>query len=110
MTEIRALFLQIRELFSNFSKRAGRPPPLRPSNYAPGLRSTSRSSHQMCSVSKGLLVELTHDVATTLGFGCIFVAMSDNVATILCFRRCYYDQKLRLLQRCVFDVDLPTWY
>ena len=51
-----------------------------------------------------------HDVVTTLGFGCILVATSDNVVKTLCFQRRYYNQKLALLQRCVFDVGFPTWY
>ena len=41
--------------------------------------------------------QLAQDVVTTLGFGCILVATSDNVVTTL-------------LQRCVFDVGFPTWY
>ena len=43
----------------------------------------------------------------TLGFGCILVTTSDNVVTMLCFRRRYHDQKLKLLQRCVFNVGFP---
>ena len=31
-----------------------------------------------------------------------------NVVTTLCFRRHYYDEKLTLLQRRVFDVGFPT--
>ena len=31
-----------------------------------------------------------------------------NVVTILCFRRHYYDEKLTLIQRRVFDVGFPT--
>ena len=54
--------------------------------------------------------QLAHDVVTMLGFGCILVATSDNVFTTLCFRRRYYNQKLTLFQRGVFDVGLPTWY
>ena len=41
------------------------------------------------------LCELAHDVVTTLGFGCILVATSDNVVTILS-------------QRCVSDVVITT--
>ena len=39
MTTIRAFFLQIGALFSNFEKRAGEnsPPPPPPSSYVPGL-------------------------------------------------------------------------
>ena len=51
--------------------------------------------------------QLAHDVVTTLGFGFILVATSDN-ATTLCFRRRYYDQKLKLLKRCVFEVGFPN--
>ena len=54
-----------------------------------------------------LYFRLAHDVATTLGFGSILVAMSDNVVTTLYFRRRYYDQTLTLLQRRVFDVGFP---
>ena len=32
----------------------------------------------------------------------------DNVVTMLCLRRHYYDKKLTLLQRRVFDVGFPT--
>ena len=58
--------------------------------------------------SKIIDTQLAHDVVTTLGFGYFLVAMSDNVLTTLCFRRRYYDQKITLLQRCVFDVGFPT--
>ena len=54
--------------------------------------------------------QLTHDIVTTLGFGCILVATSDDVVTTLCLRSRYYDQKLTLLQRCVFDIGFSTWY
>ena len=59
------------------------------------------------------IIQLAQDVVTTLGFGCILVVTSDNIVTTLsqrCFRRCYYNQKLTLLQRCVFDIGFPTWY
>ena len=61
--------------------------------------------------------QLTYNVVTVLAFGCILVATSDNmitscqnVVTTFSFQRRYYDQKLTLLQRCVFDVGFPTWY
>ena len=54
--------------------------------------------------------QLAHDVVTTLGFSCILVATSDNIVTTLFFRRRYYNQKLALSQRCVFDVGFLTWY
>ena len=53
---------------------------------------------------------MARDVVTTLVFGCILVATSNNVVTAVCFRRRYYDQKLTLLQLCVFGVGFPTWY
>ena len=56
------------------------------------------------------LLQLAHDVVTTLSFGCILVATSDNVVTTLRFRRRYYNQKLTLLKRCVSNVGFPTWY
>ena len=55
-----------------------------------------------------VLTQLAHDVVATLGFSCILVATSDNVVTTLYFRRHYYDEKLTLLQRRVFDVGFPT--
>ena len=55
-----------------------------------------------------VLTQLAHDVVATLGFSCILVATLDNVVTTLYFRRHYYDKKLTLLQRRVFDVGFPT--
>ena len=52
--------------------------------------------------------QLAHDVVATLGFSCILVATLDNVVTTLYFRRHYYDKKLTLLQRRVFDIGFPT--
>ena len=59
------------------------------------------------TVLRDLLAQLEHDVVATLGFGCILVATSDNVVRTLCFRRHYYDEKLTLLPRRVFDVGFP---
>ena len=61
-------------------------------------------------LTKLIKSQLAHDVVTTLDFGCILVATSDNVVTTLCFQRRNHNQKITFLQRCVFDVGFPTWY
>ena len=52
MTTIRAFFLQIRALFSNFQKREGETSPLPPSSYAP---CPTRSSRPEVFCKKGVL-------------------------------------------------------
>ena len=54
--------------------------------------------------------QLVHDVVTTLGFGYILVATSDNVVTTLSFRRHYYDQKVTLLQRPGINFAATLWF
>ena len=51
--------------------------------------------------------QLSHDVVTTLVFGCLLVATSGNVKATLDFQRRRSDQDLTLLKRVV-GADFPT--
>ena len=66
--------------------------------------------------------QLAHNIAATLLFfhPCCYVSnvvfpasllrLKSNVATTLCFQRRFYDPKLTLLQRFVFDFGYSVWY
>ena len=51
-------------------------------------------------ISVQQLSKLTHDLVTTLDFGFILVATSDNIVTTVS----------ESLLRCIFGVGFPTWY
>ena len=59
MTTIRAFFLQVKPLFSNFRKRAGETsPPLPPSSYASGLKPKRRRVKNFNPIGSNILYTL----------------------------------------------------